>query len=75
MYPQGSLTLDSKNNLYGVTQFGVFKLTPGGVETSIYNSGSINMGPGLAINKSGDLYGTTINGGANQLGSVYKLTP
>jgi uncharacterized repeat protein (TIGR03803 family) len=74
-YPYGPLTLDSKGNIFGVLNFGVFELTSGGVETLVYNSGSVFMGPGLVKDKSGNFYGTTINGGSAGLGSVYKLRP
>lgn len=73
-FPIGPLTLDSSGNIYGVLVSGVFKLTPGGVESLIYDSGSVLMGPGLVMDKSGNLYGTTNNGGSSGLGSVYKLT-
>ncbi len=72
--PLGPLTLDSSGNIYGALVAGVFKLTSTGVETLIYNSGSVLIGPGLVIDKSGNLYGTTSNGGSAGLGSVYKLT-
>jgi uncharacterized repeat protein (TIGR03803 family) len=68
------LTLDSAGNLYGVTSFNVFKLTSTGVESVLYNSGSIFMGSGMVMDKAGNLYGTTINGGTAGFGSVYKLT-
>jgi uncharacterized repeat protein (TIGR03803 family) len=73
-YPLGSLTLDSKGNIFGVLNSGVFKLIPGGGERLIYNSGSVFMGPGLVMDKAGSLYGTTLTGGTAGLGSVYKLT-
>jgi uncharacterized repeat protein (TIGR03803 family) len=72
-YPVGSLTLDSKGNIFGVVSFGVFKLAPGRGEGLLYNSGSVYMGPGMVMDKSGNLYGTTFNGGTAGLGSVYKL--
>jgi uncharacterized repeat protein (TIGR03803 family) len=73
-YPYGPLTLDSKGNIFGVLNFGVFKLASGGVESLLYNSGSVFMGPGLVKDKAGNFYGTTITGGSAGLGSVYKLT-
>ena len=73
-YPIGPLTLDSAGNLYGVTVTNIFKLTPGGVETTIYNNGSVLIGSGLVVDKAGNLYGTTQNGGSAGRGSVYKLT-
>ena len=69
--PTGSLTLDSSGAIYGTTYDSVFKITAGGVESVIY-SGAV--GAGLVMDKTGNLYGTTGNGGTNQLGSVYKLT-
>jgi uncharacterized repeat protein (TIGR03803 family) len=73
-YPIGPLTLDSKGNIFGVVSFGVFKLAPGRGEGLLYNSGSVFMGPGLVMDKSGNLYGTTLTGGTAGLGSVYRLT-
>jgi uncharacterized repeat protein (TIGR03803 family) len=66
--------LDSKGNIFGVLSFGVFKLAPGRGENLLYNSGSVFMGPGLVMDKSGNLYGTTLTGGTAGLGSVYRLT-
>ncbi len=72
-YPFGPLTLDSKGNIFGVLNFGVFKLSPGRGEGLLYNSGAVFMGPGLVMDKAGNLYGTTLTGGDAGLGSVYKL--
>lgn len=73
-YPIGPLTLDSRGNIFGVVSFGVFELAPGRGEGLLYNSGSVFMGPGLVMDKSGNLYGTTLTGGTAGLGSVYKLS-
>jgi uncharacterized repeat protein (TIGR03803 family) len=76
--PLGTLVLDKKGALYGVTQYGgdrndgaVFKLTPsrsGYQETVIYSfrGGADGNFPqaGLAIDKQGALYGTTFYGGS-----------
>jgi len=75
--PLGTLVLDTKGALYGVTQYGgtqndgaVFKLTPeksGYSESVIYSfrNGADGDFPqaGLAIDKQGALYGTTFYGG------------
>jgi uncharacterized repeat protein (TIGR03803 family) len=64
----------------------VFKITGAGVETVLYSftggleglSGSKDGAyptSGLIIASDGNLYGTTYNGGAYDVGSVYKLTP
>jgi uncharacterized repeat protein (TIGR03803 family) len=94
--PQGGLVLDGAGNLYGTTAAGgaygggtVFKLAPamGGVWTEkilhhfnrTYKVGWAQYG-GLIFDSSGDLYGTTYNGGAYAIsgvggGTVFKLTP
>lgn len=91
-YPAAFLTLDSSGNLYGLTYNGganndgvVFKLTPSGQESVIYNFVDPNAGGGtgrngLVMDKSGNLYGTDNNTsnlgcvGGNGTGCVYKLT-
>ncbi len=86
--PSG-LVLDSAGRLYGTTMFGgtfgvgsIFKLTPtvGFWNYSLLHSftGSSDGGEpygGLAIDPSGNLYGTTGLGGTFQYGTVYKLAP
>ena len=79
--------MDRAGNLYGTTQFGgangggtVFELSPTGTETVLYSFGSqsgdgLNSRAGLVFDKKGNLYGTTINGGAYGQGTVFKLTP
>jgi uncharacterized repeat protein (TIGR03803 family) len=86
-YPQfGSLTLDGAGNVYGVTpsggEFGygtVFKVTATGTESVLYNftGGSDGREPygGMARDSSGNLYGTTVDGGNYGYGVVFKLTP
>ena len=87
-YPYAGLILDQSGNLYGATSNGgtgiggtVFKLTPSGdgwTYSLIYSfTGYNNCGPygTLAMDGSGNLYGTTPCGGANHTGSVFKLTP
>ena len=87
--PRAGLIADSSGNLYGTTQFGgpgcggvgcgvVFKLSPSGTETVLYSfTGSDGSGPfpGLIADSSGNLYGTTLSGGASGgHGVVFKLT-
>jgi uncharacterized repeat protein (TIGR03803 family) len=84
--PLSSLVMDASGNLYGTTfvggQFGageVFELSPGGLSVIYSFTGGVDgANPYLAdviFDASGNLYGTTVGGGANNLGTVFKLTP
>jgi uncharacterized repeat protein (TIGR03803 family) len=79
------LVSDSAGNLYGATSHGgargggtVFELSPAGNSwafTLLYSfSGGCGPGASLALDTSGNLYGTTFCGGANGYGNVFKLT-
>jgi uncharacterized repeat protein (TIGR03803 family) len=60
----------------------VFKITPGGTLTTLYSfcsktgctDGAVPEA-GLVLATDGDFYGTTWQGGANQKGTVFKITP
>jgi uncharacterized repeat protein (TIGR03803 family) len=90
-FPKGTLLLDGKGNVYGTTAGGgangsgtVFKLDSSGNETVLYSFGATNSGDGqnptgtLLMDASGNLYGTTQNGGTSsggyQLGTVFELS-
>ena len=84
--PSCELSHDQHGNLYGTTSTGgaygygsVFKLTPGGEETVLYSFGGqaadFNPGTNLALDRQGNLYGTTNNDGPYNYGTVFKLTP
>jgi uncharacterized repeat protein (TIGR03803 family) len=102
--PYATLLFDQKGNLFGTTYYGgtfnsswclygcgiVFKLTPKGKETVLYNfcaQGGYNCtdgrhpDAGLVFDQTGNLYGTTVAGGADYescgsgCGVVFKLTP
>jgi uncharacterized repeat protein (TIGR03803 family) len=72
-------------NLYGTLgqggtrNFGtVFKITPAGAITTIYNfAGTDGADPlgGLTLGTDGNFYGTTQGGGANSAGTIFKITP
>jgi len=83
--PSSDLIMDASGSLFGVTRFGgannfgtVFKVSPRGKEKVLYSfaGGSDGGHPvgGLAMDSAGNLYGTTLDGGANDLGTVFKLT-
>lgn len=82
--PEGRLVMDKAGNFYGTTNIGgvsnagtVFKVTRKGVETVLYSfpgkPDGANPVAGLAIDKEGNLYGTTTAGGASGNGTVFKL--
>ena len=88
-YPQAGLVQGTDGNFYGTTandagpnQGTVFKVTAGGTLTSLYNfcaqtgcpDGSQPSG-GLVQATDGNLYGTTVLGGASDYGTVFKITP
>jgi uncharacterized repeat protein (TIGR03803 family) len=87
--PRASLVLDQAGSLYGTTAWGgayglgtVFKMTPNAdgswTETVLY---SFTGGDGYepwstpVFDPAGNLYGTTMYGGASGNGTVYQLTP
>jgi uncharacterized repeat protein (TIGR03803 family) len=87
-YPSSSLIVDGSGNLYGTTQQGgangfgtVFELVnSSGTYTeqvlySFTNSGGDGAYPyaGLIIDGSGNLYGTTQQGGPGKFGTVFEL--
>lgn len=86
-YPAAGLVRDAAGNFYGTTAGGgasnsgsVFKLDKSGTETSLYSftggaDGSIPFYETLVRDAAGALYGTTYQGGASNLGTIFKLTP
>jgi uncharacterized repeat protein (TIGR03803 family) len=55
----------------------MFKITPGGTLTVQYSFDSTSgmLESGLTLSTNGDFYGTTVNGGAADFGTVFKITP
>ena len=86
--PRAKVILDAAGALYGTTSGGgafhkgtVFKLTPsngGWKETVLYSfkGGADGADPeaGLVFDKAGNLYGTTVSGGAG-FGVVFRIKP
>lgn len=87
--PANGVIFDSVGNLYGTTAFGgannlgaVFELSPSGggwTERVLYSfqgtSDGSNPTSGLLLDGSGNIYGTTSNGGTGGGGTVFELTP
>lgn len=94
--PYAGLIADAKGNLYGTTQSGgtqdsgiVFKLSSSGKETVLYSfckerncKDGLYPQAGLIMDKAGNLYGTTTQGGGHHsqncregCGTVFELTP
>ena len=85
--PLGALVQGNDGNYYGVTYVGgasnlgtVFKVTAAGKYTLLHSfAGYPNDGThprsGLVVGSDGNLYGTTLQGGAHNDGAIYKITP
>jgi uncharacterized repeat protein (TIGR03803 family) len=84
--PDGTLAMDKHGNLYGTTTGCgssddgiVWKVSQKGSETVLHNftGGSDGADPngGVVIDMKGNLYGTTVNGGAYSAGTVFEVTP
>jgi uncharacterized repeat protein (TIGR03803 family) len=89
--PYSNLIFDASGNLYGTTEQGgetydgvVFELSPGGggewSETILYSftdssNGGLLPYSGVVFDGAGNLYGTTLGGGANSAGTVFELSP
>jgi uncharacterized repeat protein (TIGR03803 family) len=88
--PSSALVQGADGSLYGTARDGlspslggdVFKISPGGDFTTVYNfcsqpgctDGKTPMG-GLVVGSDGNLYGTTQYGGVNNAGTIFKITP
>ena len=84
-YPAAGLVQDAKGNLYGTTNEGgvhgygtVFKVDSSGKETVLYSftdtkGDGAYPSAGLVLDAEGNLYGTTVSGGTNNYGTVFRL--
>jgi uncharacterized repeat protein (TIGR03803 family) len=86
--PNAGLAQDAAGNFYGTTQYGgegcdgrgcgtVFELSTTGEETILYRFRDVPDGAsplgGVALDSSGDIYGTTWLGGVYSMGTVFSL--
>lgn len=87
--PHGGVTLDAQGNIYGTTVSGgtapcagdgcgtIFRINAMGLQTLYDFKGLADgFGPGGAVvlDKAGNLYGSTPDGGAHHVGVVYQLS-
>jgi uncharacterized repeat protein (TIGR03803 family) len=86
--PNAGLVLDAAGNFYGTTQYGgrecygqgcgtVFRISADGRETVLYRfadgeDGASPLG-GVALDSSGNIYGTTWLGGTHSYGTVFEI--
>ncbi len=84
--PLASVTLDSKGNLYGTTEAGgtygngtVFEIDTKGNFSLLHSFNAADISDGsypfasVALDSQGNLYGTTLNGGTYNAGTVFKI--
>ncbi|MBI4915079.1 MAG: hypothetical protein HY825_04470 [Acidobacteria bacterium] len=85
--PSGGLVADGEGNLYGTTQGGgnsdlgtIFTIKADGSGFAVLHSfagGSVDgTSPyaGLLVGGAGNLYGTTLDGGASNMGTIFTIT-
>ena len=87
--PPATVTLDGHGNIFGTSSLGgangdgtVYELSPiasGWKLTVVYTFQGLGDGQnpvgGVVVDKAGNLYGTTFDGGENGGGTVYELSP
>jgi uncharacterized repeat protein (TIGR03803 family) len=85
-FPWGSLVKGADGSFYGMTKIGsgsthgiIFRITTGSVFTlmkplTLATTGGYPVGS-LARGSDGNFYGTTSEGGSNQFGTIFRITP
>jgi uncharacterized repeat protein (TIGR03803 family) len=82
---RGAVVFDSSGDAFGTTEEGgengcgmIWEITKSGTYTDLHDfgAGADGVAPvaGVTLDSSGNLYGTTAEGGANDCGMVWKLT-
>lgn len=84
-FPEHGVVMDKHGNLFGATAFGgadsngtVYEISSSGVFTSLHSfTGGADGGflyGGVGIDKKGNVYGNTADGGADSSGTVFEIT-
>ncbi|HTZ71226.1 MAG TPA: choice-of-anchor tandem repeat GloVer-containing protein [Acetobacteraceae bacterium] len=82
-FPAGDLLLQGADTLFGTTPQGVFTLSPPGSGGGAWNYQMLAVSPalpglvatGVVADPAGTLYGMTGQGGANDTGAIFALSP
>jgi uncharacterized repeat protein (TIGR03803 family) len=86
-YPNGTLIQGTDGNFYGTAETGgtqnqgtIFQVTPDGTFATLYTLGSQSSDgssplAGLIQGTDGDFYGATTDGGVNNAGTIFRITP
>jgi uncharacterized repeat protein (TIGR03803 family) len=88
-YPYGGLVQGGDGYFYGTTSLGggninnagtVFRISPGGSYATLYSftnapPDGAELKAGLVLGSDGNFYGTTYQGGTNNLGTVFRISP
>jgi uncharacterized repeat protein (TIGR03803 family) len=81
------VVLRSDGNFYGSTELGgtnghgtIFRISPAGIITNLHLFGvsakdGSNPWAGLVQGSDGNFYGTTVGGGTNEFGTVFRISP
>jgi uncharacterized repeat protein (TIGR03803 family) len=82
-YPRGVIVEGRDGDLYSTTPYGgtssdgtVYRITPRGELSVLYDLNSYNGSSGLTLGTDGDFYGATVYGGNGPgYGTAFKITP
>ena len=83
--PQAAPARDADGNLYGITYEGgagakgtVWKLKPDGTQSVLHSFATkdgdgYHPNNGLTLDKNGNIYGTTLHGGPDEIGTIFRI--